>query len=314
MLEGFTGETDVTLVVGSFGYPDGSSVPQEIGAGGARVTIGGEAPEEPEPSTPTPDFDGSGKVDFLGFIAFAGVYGTKQGDARYDSKFDLTGDDKIDFLDFIAFAGKYGQSVCKRAVLTKPALGLGPGPNGEVGLAVFPEAGGDAGEITVVVGVADAVEVAGYGMRVSYGASALVPSEGEGEVVPADALRPDAAVVGEGELVRLRFRLLDETVSGRVEVVEVRVSDGLGQNYPNPFNPDTAVPFAIPEGGEVRVAVYNLLGQEVVVLVRGYREAGYYREVWDGRDARGRVVSSGIYLVQMVSGRFSDVRKMLLVK
>ena len=115
-------------------------------------------------------------------------------------------------------------------------------------------------------------------------------------------------------MVRLRFRLLDETVSGRVEVVEVRVSDGLGQNYPNPFNPDTAVPFAIPEGGEVRVAVYNLLGQEVVVLVRGYREAGYYRAVWDGRDARGRVVSSGIYLVQMVSGRFSDVRKMLLVK
>ena len=89
---------------------------------------------------------------------------------------------------------------------------------------------------------------------------------------------------------------------------------GLQQNYPNPFNPDTQIPYQLPESGEIFLAIYNLLGQQVAVLIQGAHEAGFYRAVWDGRDAYGRSVSSGIYLVRMVTGDFSNVKKMVLLK
>ena len=88
----------------------------------------------------------------------------------------------------------------------------------------------------------------------------------------------------------------------------------LSRNYPNPFNPDTQIPYQLPEAGEVSLVVYNTLGQRVRVLVRKREEAGFYRVVWDGKDARGRQVSSGIYLVRMEAGEFSEVRKMMLLK
>ena len=86
------------------------------------------------------------------------------------------------------------------------------------------------------------------------------------------------------------------------------------RNYPNPFNPETVVPFALPVSGEIRVAIYNVLGQEVAVLVDGYRAAGFHRLIWNGQDAHGRPTSSGIYFVRLVADDFSSVRKMLLLK
>ena len=74
------------------------------------------------------------------------------------------------------------------------------------------------------------------------------------------------------------------------------------------------MPFALPEGGEVRIAIYNMLGQEIAVLAQGSMEAGYHRAVWHGQDASGRQVASGVYFVRMAAGDFSSVRKMLLVK
>ena len=150
-------------------------------------------------------------------------------------------------------------------------------------------------------------------------------------------LGSDAAVVGEGELVRLTFRVLDPTVPGRVDIAEALVSDNAGrinrligayletvralpedyalsQNFPNPFNPETVVPFALPKAGEIRMVVYNILGQEVAVLMDGQQGAGFHRVVWDGKDLLGRPVSSGIYFVRMSTEGFSNVRKMLLLK
>ena len=91
-------------------------------------------------------------------------------------------------------------------------------------------------------------------------------------------------------------------------------SGHLSQNYPNPFNPETQIPYQLPEAGEVSLAIYNTLGQQVRVLMDEKQEAGYYRVTRDGRDARGRRVSSGIYLVRMAAGEFSEVRKMVVLK
>ena len=88
----------------------------------------------------------------------------------------------------------------------------------------------------------------------------------------------------------------------------------LEQNMPNPFNPSTAIGYQLPESGVVRLAIYNLLGQEVRVLVNEQKSAGSFTATWDGTDALGRHVASGIYLYRIQAGSFSATKRMLLLK
>ena len=88
----------------------------------------------------------------------------------------------------------------------------------------------------------------------------------------------------------------------------------LDQNMPNPFNPSTVIGYNLPEAGLVRLAIYNLLGQEVRVLVNERRDAGSFSATWDGADALGRRVASGIYLYRIQAGSFSATKRMLLLK
>jgi len=88
----------------------------------------------------------------------------------------------------------------------------------------------------------------------------------------------------------------------------------LGQNYPNPFNPTTVIRFALPEDGQVKIDVFNVLGQRVTTLVDEYLTAGYKETGWDGKDSKGAAVGSGIYFYRIWTERFSEVRKMILLK
>ena len=88
----------------------------------------------------------------------------------------------------------------------------------------------------------------------------------------------------------------------------------VGQNFPNPFNPETTITYALPQASDVRLVIYNALGQEVRTLINGVQPAGFHRIVWDSRDNMGRQVSSGIYLYRLVAGEFLDTRKMLILK
>jgi hypothetical protein len=88
----------------------------------------------------------------------------------------------------------------------------------------------------------------------------------------------------------------------------------LSQNYPNPFNPSTAIEFTLPKPGRVTLVLYNLVGQEVAVLVDGPREVGRHTVVWDGTDKTGRTVSDGLYLCRIEAGSFKQTKKLLLVK
>jgi len=83
----------------------------------------------------------------------------------------------------------------------------------------------------------------------------------------------------------------------------------LHQNYPNPFNPKTVVSCQLPVAGRVRVAVYDLLGREVAVLMDERKQPGTYTMDFDGAQ-----VSSGVYICRMTAGSFVACRKMLLLR
>lgn len=114
------------------------------------------------------------------------------------------------------------------------------------------------------------------------------------------------------------------TIQPEVEIAAVSYSPGNGlavptvysmkQNTPNPFNPSTRIAFAIPEAGIVRLSVFNVLGQHVTDLVNGHREAGEYDVTWDGNDANGAQVASGIYFYKVRVNSFSNTKKMVLLK
>ncbi len=88
----------------------------------------------------------------------------------------------------------------------------------------------------------------------------------------------------------------------------------LGQNYPNPFNPTTEIEFGLPKASQVSLTIYNVMGGEVVRLVNRYASAGRFHVTWNGTDASGRTVSTGIYLYRITAGEFTRTRKMLLLK
>jgi hypothetical protein len=88
----------------------------------------------------------------------------------------------------------------------------------------------------------------------------------------------------------------------------------LSANYPNPFNPMTTIRFGLPSAGQVRLSVFNVLGQKVIDLVDGEMLAGVHEVIWDGRNEDGQAVSSGLYFYRLETAGFSQSRKMLLIK
>jgi hypothetical protein len=83
----------------------------------------------------------------------------------------------------------------------------------------------------------------------------------------------------------------------------------LEQNYPNPFNPTTRIKYSIPNSSEVKIKVYNILGTEIATLVNGYKEAGNY-EIEFNADK----LTSGLYIYQITAGKYSETRKMILLR
>ncbi|MEE3195522.1 MAG: T9SS type A sorting domain-containing protein, partial [Candidatus Neomarinimicrobiota bacterium] len=88
----------------------------------------------------------------------------------------------------------------------------------------------------------------------------------------------------------------------------------LHQNYPNPFNPTTTIRYDLPEDSNVRISIYNLLGQEVKLLSNKFEAAGYRSIRWHGKDNFNQDVSAGIYFLLMETNNFTTTRKLILLK
>ncbi len=93
----------------------------------------------------------------------------------------------------------------------------------------------------------------------------------------------------------------------------------LKQNYPNPFNPNTKIDFSLPAESNVKLVIYNILGQEVIRLVDNQLSAGNHSVIWNANDAGGNQLTSGIYLYKLTASgingnEFQDIKKMILLK
>jgi len=95
--------------------------------------------------------------------------------------------------------------------------------------------------------------------------------------------------------------------------------DQLLQNYPNPFNPETWIPYQLSEDSSVSVSIYDTTGQLIRTLSLGFQSAGFYNSqeyaaYWDGRNALGERVASGIYFYQLTTASFQQTRRLVIVK
>ena len=103
-----------------------------------------------------------------------------------------------------------------------------------------------------------------------------------------------------------------------IETSKLLETHELFQNYPNPFNMKTTILYRIRESSQVQLAIFDASGREVAVLEKGKREPGEYRILWDGRDARGNPLPSGIYICRLLIGRAAGTevhsRKVIVLK
>jgi hypothetical protein len=292
------------------------------------------------------DFDNNGVVGFSDFILFARSFGASQGDASYNAAADLNGDGKIAFGDFIQFAGLFGTTYAsgKLGVDTLPE-----DLTARVVLQTSLDVPKKGQTFDVTVDLSGVQNPGAYGMELWYDDSRVAyvdaaAAEGSplfgvlkqeagriwmgGQAASSDAEANGLAVLtfriltdpGADPLVGIADLVVDD-LDGRMRRVVDRAGLDLRPTefalypvYPNPFNPVTTIPYAVPEASDVRLTVYNILGQEVVELIRAEHQPGHYRIAWAGRDAAGRTVASGVYLVRMQAGNFSQVNKMILMK
>ncbi len=116
---------------------------------------------------------------------------------------------------------------------------------------------------------------------------------------------------GEFRLYTTQYIPRTDVVTGVEDLNELTKSYSLSQNYPNPFNPSTVIKYQLAQAGQVVLKVYDLLGREVASLVNEYQEAGAHSAAFSGA---GRQLSSGIYFYRLQAGRFTAVKKMILIK
>ena len=99
-----------------------------------------------------------------------------------------------------------------------------------------------------------------------------------------------------------------------VEDVEIPDHFLISQNYPNPFNSQTSILNELPEAGNITISIYNIQGQKVKTLMRGYKQAGFYKISWDGTNEHGTAVNSGVYFYTLLAKGYKETKKLILLR
>ena len=114
--------------------------------------------------------------------------------------------------------------------------------------------------------------------------------------------------------VRLLYKSLGWTPLSVKTLPGMPTEFALNQNYPNPFNPTTNIRFSLPKESHVRMQVFDVTGALVKTVLDEAISAGNREVTWDGTNANGQKVASGMYIYRMQAGSFSSTMKMLLMK
>lgn len=151
-------------------------------------------------------------------------------------------------------------------------------------------------------------------VKVNYGATVVFT------ITPSPGARlVDVNIDGKsyGPLISYMFFLVnsDHTITATFE----KRKSALLQNFPNPFNPETWIPYQLKEDSPVTIRIYSSAGVLIRELDLGYKTAGLYdgkdkAAYWDGKDKFGLPVASGIYFYEINAGKFSAVKKMIVLK
>ncbi len=300
----------------------------------------------------TNESSGDGAIDLSDLAIWSASYwsgvpgGT--GMSAYKVKFDIgptttnyidglpAVDGRIDFEDLMIFAINYGLSAnnsLPRAAHAAERIGLAIG-----------EMSDDAGIRAVTIATTnDPVDLRGISLVLEGSFGELLSAEyaGSSEDVVVFHRRDDGMVTIDlaalgggtgirraGDLVTLRFAgaaeirriqgLARDSRNNSITVArgELPLASGitLSQNYPNPFNPVTRIGFALPERARISLDIYNALGQHVRTLLRAELSEGIHTATFDGMDARGRTLPSGLYFYRLTAGDTMLQKTMILNK
>ena len=113
--------------------------------------------------------------------------------------------------------------------------------------------------------------------------------------------------------------MLEQLAATWREAEVVPKQTALLPNYPNPFNPETWIPYQLAKAADVSLTIYAPNGQVIRTLILGHQPAGIYQNksraaYWDGKNALGEPVASGLYFYTLTAGDFTATRKMLIQK
>jgi hypothetical protein len=307
-----------------------------------------------QPAALAGDFNGDKKVDFADLFMFTANFGKSASSPDWDARYDLSANGVVGFTDWLIFLDSFGKSAAAgKPVLVNNGRNTGAdfvliGSNrasiDQEHLAVqlqavnMTEMRGYGVYVTYDPNVLEFVRAvrADDNMLPNSETALTVQALETGRLLVADATVGNQAVAGSGALADLIFRRIGAAGQSSVQIDLAQIADlnfglnmpgapaqevqssakayALNQNYPNPFNPATSIQYSLAEPGDVKLVVYNTLGQEVRTLVSNYKLAGEYSAQWDARDAAGREVASGVYVYRMEVNGFVQTQRMVLMR
>ena len=248
-------------------------------------------PHPPPPPGPSLDVNGDGRVDVLDLVWVAVSYGMR-GPAL---PMDINADGVVNVQDLVAVA----EGIDAGAVL--PA---------KIAEDVLLAAEAAAAEFQ---GVAEAPMM---GFNTSPQVASGITAYGNVAAALADA---KSLVSGDVRLEKGVETVLEKLLQLLAEMGAIPETTALLSNYPNPFNPETWIPYELAESADVTVHIYSVKGDLIRRLVLGHQPVGIYRDksraaYWDGKNAQGERVASGVYFYALTAGEFAATRKMLIRK
>jgi len=283
----------------------------------------------------SPDFNANGSVELGDLVLLGAMWNVKSTDANFVPMYDLNGDGSVGLGDLVLLGNAWSTS---KVAKSAPAAGMAFDLNAEYNA--------DNSIYYVTVNAQNSADVNGIAFSLKYDAEkyefvseAVNGLSSDINVIKADKGVVDiasfygsekfngAVVLGfkaKGQIAEMNVEMVNAQVAINGEINAVSNSTvtlkavptvySLSQNFPNPFNPTTTIEYSIPKAGLTSLDVYNIAGQKVRTLVNETQSASFYKVVWDGRNDNGESVATGMYFYKLVSGNYSKIVKMTLMK